>query len=288
MNFGELFGLGGAVQIAALIAGAMFMAAAKVFEAPIKGGKYGSAARWFAFGLSIFAGLCLAVGLIPIVRWFTGLGTLGAIPASIGTILTVLVGWQAVYLVIAAIRDLMDRTPDEEARKAARWVPTFLPVGGAAIFGMFSNPRADGLGLGVSVLTAAIVSAITMAYTFKIFKAVDLSKNGKDGWKWFAAIVAFLAGFIHVALINYVDGLLAEVVPGTWMGVLRALAGLGGILLMACGIADILRDGKPDKYVRRGGVFGVPLVTLFFSLGVALFTENAESAIQYLSSGGIG
>lgn len=273
------------ITIGALVAGLMAMAAAKVFEGPIKGGKYGSGARWFAFGLSLVAGLLLAVFLIPLMLWIGKLGGLGIVAASIGTVFTVLLGWQAVYLIIAAIRDLMDKTPDEEARKAARWVPTFLPVGGTAVFALVSNPRSDGFGLGVNVLTAAIVSGITMAYTFKIFKAVDLGKNGKAGWKWFTMAVAFLAGFIHIALFTYVDGILANLVPGLWMNVLRGVLGFAGALLFIVGLHDIFKDGLPDKYVRRAGVFGVPLVSLFFSLGVALFSTNAHSAIQFLSAG---
>lgn len=273
------------ITIGALIAGLMAMTAAKVFEGPIKGGKYGSAARWFAFGLSLVAGLLLAAFLIPLMLWVGKLGSWGVVAAGIGTIVTVLLGWQAVYLVIAAIRDLMDKTPDEEARKAARWVPTFLPVGGTAIVSLVSNPRADGFGLGVNVLTAVIVSAITMGYTFKIFKAVDLGKNGKNGWKWFAMVIAFLAGFIHIALFTYADGLLANFIPGVWMNVLRAVLGFAGLLLFIVGLHDIFKDGLPDKFVRRAGVFGVPLVTLFFSLGVSLLSENANSTIQLLSAG---
>lgn len=273
------------VTITSLIVGMIFMAGAKAFEGPIKGGKFSSASRWFAFGLSLVAGLLLAVFLIPLMRWIGQLGDLGIVAASVGTIVTVLLGWQAVYLIIAAIRDLMDKTPDEEARKAARWVPTFLPVGGTAIFTLVSNPRADGFGLGVSVLTAAIVSAITMGYTFKIFGAVDLGRNGKNGWKWFAAAVAFLAGFIHVALILYIDGILAGFVPGAWMNGMRVIAGVTGLVLFLCALVDIFKDGLPDKFVRRAGVFGVPLITLFYSLGVAVISENANSAIEYLSAG---
>lgn len=276
------------VTITSLILGLMAMSTAKVFEGPIKGGKYGNGARWFAFGLSIVAGLLLAVFLIPLMRWIGRLGDLGVIGASVGTIVTVLLGWQAVYLIIAAIRDLLDKTPDAEARKAARWVPTFLPVGGTAIFTLVSNPRVDGFGLGVSVLTAAIVSAITMGFTFRIFKALDLSKNGRNGWKWFAAVVAFLAGLIHIALVAYLDGVLANFIPGGWMAALRIVLGGAGIFLAVAGIRDFLQDGLPDRYVRNAGVFGVPLLSLFFSLAVTALTDNANSGIEYLASGGIG
>lgn len=273
------------VTITALIVGLIVMAGAKAFEGPIRGGKYGSASRWFAFGMSLLAGLLIAVFTIPLMLWIGKLGGLGVVAASIGTIITVLLGWQAVYLIIAAIRDLADKTPDEEARKAARWVPTFLPVGGTAIATLVSHPRADGFGLGVNLLTSAIVSAITVGYTFKIFKACDLGKNAKKGWKWFCAIAAGLAGCIHVALINYLDGVLADLVPGAWMNGIRVIAGVAGLVFLVCGLVDFFKDGEPDKYVRRAGVFGIPLVTLFFSLGVALISDSAHSTIQFLSAG---
>ncbi len=273
------------VTITSLILGMVFMAAAKAFEGPIKGGRHGSASRWFAFGLSVLAGLLLAVFLIPLMRKIGSLGGLGVVPAAIGTVLAVLMGWQAVYLIIAAIRDLMDKTPDEEARKAARWVPTFFPVGASAIATLVTHPRADGFGLGVNVLTAAIVSSITMIFTFKIFKAVDAGRQGRSGWKWFAAGVAFLAGFIHVALVSYVDGMLADVLPGPWMIAIRTSGGTLGLVLLICGLVDYFRDHIPDAYVRRAGVFGVPLMVLYFSLAVAAISENANSTIQLLSSG---
>lgn len=273
------------VTITSLILGMVFMGAAKAFEGPIKGGRHGSAARWFAFSLSAVAGLLLAVFLIPLMRKVGSLGGLGVIPAAIGTVFAVLMGWQAIYLIIAAIRDLLDKTPDAEARKAARWVPTFLPVGGSAIATLVTHPRADGFGLGVNVLTAAIVSAITMIFTFKIFTAVEASRAGRSGWKWFAALVAFLAGFIHIALISYIDGMLADVVPGVWMIAIRVVGGTVGLVLMICGLVDYFKDHVPDGYVRRAGVFGVPLLALYFSLAVAAISDNANSTIQLLSSG---
>jgi hypothetical protein len=273
------------VVIGCLIAGLIIMAGAKAFEGPIKGGKHGSAARWFAFGMNAVAGLLLAVFMIPLMLWVGKLGGLGVVAASIGTVITVVLGWQAVYYIIAAAVDLMDKTPDEQARKAARWVPTFLPVGGTAVVSLVTHPRADGFGLGVNVLTAAIVSAITMSYSFRIFKECARAKNGKVGWKWFAAGVAFLAGFIHVALVNYLDGILADFIPSAWMNVIRALLGLTGLVLMVCALVDIFKDHEPDQYVRRAGVFGIPLITLFFSLGVALISDHANSTIQFLSAG---
>jgi hypothetical protein len=276
------------VTLTALGLGLIAMTTAKVFEPAIKGGKHGSAARWFAFVLSLIAGLLLAVFLIPLTAWVGKLGGLGVVAASVGTVITVLMGWQAVYLIIAAIRDLMDKTPDEEARKAARWVPTFLPAGGSAVATLVSNPRASGFGLGVSVLTAAIVSAITVAYTLKICKAVDAAKAGKSGWKWFAAAICFLAGVVHIALITYLDGIVADFIPGAYMAGLRILLGAAGLGLLIAGFVDYFKDGVPDQYVRRAGWIGIPLVTLFASAAISAISDNANSTMQLLAAGGIG
>lgn len=270
-------------EMISLVIGMMFISASKVFEPLIKGGTYSAGARWIAFALTALGGLMLGYGLFFVVRWLTGLGTMGgAIGASIGTIITVIMGWQAFYMIIALVRDLMDKVPDAEARKAARWLPTCLPAGGGAISTLLSNPRAEGFGLGVSVVTAVIVSAITMAYTFKIFKAVDLSKAGAMGWKIFAAVVAFISGFIHIAMIAYADSLLANVLPAGLMLGIRVIAGVAGGLLLVCAFADVCKDRTPDTWVRRAGVFGVPLTSLFFSVGATAVSGGAASALELM------
>jgi hypothetical protein len=305
------------IAIGALVIGLMAIMASKQFETAI-GGRHPAAARWTALALSVLGGLLVAVFMIPLLRIVTSLGTLGVLPAAIGAVFTVLIGWNAVYLIIAGAKEITGKKPGDESRKAARWVPSFLPIGGATVITMLAHPQAHGFGLAVNTVTAAIVSAITMGYTFKIFNFVHgggrggmagaaatgggrdlggsgggaggMSRGGKGraaGWNWVTTVIAFLAGFIHIALINYADAVAADHIPGGWMTAIR-LAGAGGVFLMLCGAVDLLRDHIPDGYVRRAGVFGVPLVTLFGSLAVSFVSDHANSTIQLLSSGGMG
>lgn len=267
----------------AFVIGLMLSAGATVFETA-KGAKRPKFVMYMAFSLALAAGLCFCVALFPMIRWLTTRAASGgALLASIVTISTVWVGWQAIYMLIAMFRDIADKKAgSKDALKAARWVPTLLPIGAPAFISLITHPRTSGFGLGLSVATAAIVSLMSVIYTFMIFNATDAANTQSVFWKRFCLAVAILAGIIHIAAINYADTMLSGVVSSGTMAWLRAIAGLGGAVLILCGLRDWAVDNEPDKWSRRAGVYGIPLVTLFFSLGVSLFSTTSSSGLEQI------
>lgn len=241
-------------------------------------------ARWFAFALMVFSGLCLAVALVPVVRWVTHLGTLGGILAfagNVGAIIALWFGWDGVARSISVARDLADGVPDEEARKGALWIPTFLPAGGAAVATLLQNPR--GIGSGI---TAAIMAGITMAYVFIIVKRALASTKHKTFWKWFAFAICFIGGLVMVPLITYLNGVLPGYLPGDVMNGLRLVVAVAGVALIAVGSLDIICDGEPDKWARNAAVFGLGIVLSFGGIGVAAMSGIASTGAGILQGMG--
>jgi hypothetical protein len=235
---------------------------------------------WVAWAVTVACGLVLGWALLDLVRYLTGLGSLaGSALGSIGALVALALGWHGVYLLIAMIRDLVDRTPDEDARKAALWVPTFLPAGVAGVWGIVTNPQ--GLGTG---LTAAAMALITLIYTHLIINAVLKGKTGAKGWKWFAAGVCLLAGLTVTPLLLFLDGLAADHLPGQWLVAIRVLIGVTGLGLAIAALVDIA-DRIPDKCVRAFLRFGLPIVITFGALAVSFLTGHAADGGAVLTGG---
>jgi hypothetical protein len=243
----------------------------------------GSHARWACFIIYALSGLALAVAAIPTITWLVSFGAsagLAAIVGNLTAVVTLALGWHAVARIVSMIRDLADKVPDHEARSAALWVPTFLPIGGAAVMQLLQNPQ--GIGQGI---TAAVAGAITLVYTSMIVKRADGARNHdhKNKWNWFAFAVLILGGIVIIPLVAYVDTALIARLPGALPTLTRVALGLGGIGLIVAGIADIWIDRVPDAYARAAARFGIALSAIFGASAVAAITTAASHGASSLN-----
>lgn len=233
---------------------------------------------WVAFIVTAVCGLVLGWALADLVSWVTDLPSLlGSAVGSIGAVIALILGWHAAFLMVALVRDVADKQPDEDARKAALWVPTFLPAGWSAAWSVASNPR--GLAGGIA---AALMAVITIAYLQKIVSAALAGKNGRKAWKWFAAAACLLAGIVMIPLVVFLDAQASSWLPAAFVTAGRVLLGVTGIALGVAAFADIT-DKVPDAYARAFLAYGVPLLFLFGSLGAAAIGGGAENGLELLS-----
>jgi hypothetical protein len=239
-------------------------------------------ARWATFAIMVLAGLCRAVGMVPVVGWLTGLGTAGGFGAAvgnIGAIVTLAFGWHGVAMAISVARDLADGVPDEEARKGALWIPTLLPAGAAAVVGLLQNPQ--GLGRGI---TAAIMGLITLVYVFMIVKRALAAQKHQTFWLWFAFVISLVGGLVMVPLIAYMDTAIVQgFLPGALQAAVRVIAGVFGVCAIGAGIWDIVCDGVPNKYARAAATYGLGLTFVFGGLAIAAISGNATDGASMLN-----
>jgi hypothetical protein len=241
----------------------------------------GSHARWASFIIYALSGLALAVAAIPTIKWLVGFGASSGLAAFVGNvtaIATLALGWHAVAMIVSMIRDLADKVPDHEARSAALWVPTFLPIGGAAVMQLLQNPQ--GIGQGI---TAAIMGAITLLYSGLIVKRADAARSHQKKWNWFSFAVLVLAGLVIIPMVAYVDTALITRLPGAFRTLTRVALGLAGVGLLVAGIADIWVDRVPDAYARAMARFGIPFAFVFGGLGIAALTGSASNGAGFLN-----
>ncbi len=240
-------------------------------------------ARWATFMIKIIAGLCLAVGLVPVVTWLTGLGGGGgfaAIVGNLGAVITLALGWQGVAMLISVARDLADGVPDEEARKGALWIPTILPAGGAAVVALVQNPQ--GLGQGI---TAAVMALITIMYVIMIAKRALSAQKHQTFWLWFAFVISIIGGLVMVPLIAYADTVIVQgFLPAAFHTPVRVITGVVGLCSLGAGAWDIICDGIPNKYARNAAVFGIGLTFVFGGVAVATISGNATHGAAFLSA----
>ncbi len=232
---------------------------------------------WLAFAVTTICGLILGWALAGVMGWVVNLDNLaGATLGPVGALAAVWAGWHAVAMLVDLIRDVADQTPDEDARRAALWIPTLLPAGATAVWGIVTNPR--GLGTG---LAAAAMAAITAAYVGVIIRKALAGKAGSKPWKWFAAIVSLLGGLVLTPLVLYVDGWLGGF-GGQWQTGARLLAGVLGLSLGVAAAVDIA-DKVPDRYVRAFLRFGLPMVLAFGAVAVGFITSGATNGGDILT-----
>jgi hypothetical protein len=264
-------------QLIALLIAIFAVTTAKKIVPKMRHKERGSHARWASFIIYIIGGLALAVAMIPTIMWlvaFGGRAGLSALVGNVTAIATFALGWHAVAMLVSMIRDLMDKQPDHEARSAALWVPTFLPIGGAAVVQVLQNPQ--GLGQGI---TAAIMGVITLVYAGMIVKRADAATEHKNMWNWFAFGVLVLAGIVIIPLVAYVDTALIAQLPSAVRTIVRVALGLSGIGLIVAGIADIWVDRSPDVHARNGARIGFALAFVFGGIGwQALVGATADGA----------
>jgi hypothetical protein len=235
---------------------------------------------WLAFVVTVFCGLVLGWALAGVVAWATHLsGTVGGIAGGIGALIAVWLGWHAVFLLVALIRDVADKQPDEDARKAALWVPLFLPAGWQAVWGIVSHPR--GLGTGI---TAAVMAAITVVYAHRVVKASLTGKSGRKAWRWFAALACLFAGIVLIPLLAYVDAQAAHwaALPPWALVMGRIILGAVGLGLLVAAFVDI-KDKVPDAAVRAFLAYGLPVLALFGLLTIGFLGGHAHDGLQVLT-----
>lgn len=234
---------------------------------------------WVAWAVTVVCGLILGWALHGLVTWLTTLtGPFASAVGSVGALTAFILGWHGVYLLVALIRDVADKTPDEDARKAALWIPTFLPAGFSAVWGVVSHPQ--GLGTG---LAAAVMAVITIVYAHRIIKAALQGRTAAIGWKWFAAFVCLLVGIVMIPLVLYIDGVAAAHLPSLWLAAARILAGVFGVALLIAALVDI-KDKQPDRFVRAFLRFGLPVLFLFGGLAYGFVSDGASNGSQLLEA----
>jgi hypothetical protein len=231
---------------------------------------------WVAFVITAFCGLVLGWALADVTSWLTHLRGAGAVFGSIGALLALGFGWWGVELLVPLIRDVADRRPDDDARKAALWVPTLLPAGWSAVWGIVTHPR--GLGTGIVAVAMAV---ITVIFTQRIVGQALKANKGRTAWLWFAAAVCLLSGLVATPLVLYLDGLAATHLPAHWLLPMRLVAGGFGLALGAAALKDIA-DRVPDQYVRTFLRFGLPIVLTFGALAINFFTGHALTGATHL------
>lgn len=245
---------------------------------------------WFAFLVTIACGLVLGWALRDLAAWVTSLpGTLGGVVASIGAILAIIAGWWSIELTVKAVRDVMDGTPDEDARKAALWVPTLAPAGLTAAWQIVTHPR--GIGTGI---TAAIIAVISLIFLWKTNKAALAARNHPLLWKWFAVAVSVLAGILMIPLLAFADAQVASRTGGDWSTAFRLLVGAAGVALLIAAIADAWPKAAkgektivPDGGVRTFAALGVPALVLCGALAVGFISDKTSEQGNVLVTGSV-
>jgi hypothetical protein len=232
-------------------------------------------ARWSAFGFYVVGGAALAVAMVPLLNWVMAQG---AAIGNVTAIVALALGWHAVAMITSVTRDLFDKTPDHEARSGALWIPTFVPIGFAAVVKVVQNPQ--GLGQG---LTAAIMALITLIYVYKIVKRADQAKEHKNVWNWVCFGVCFLGGLVLVPLIAYIDTMIGGVLPGVVANIVRVGVGLLGLVLVAGGVYDIWCDGEPHKKARAGALAGLGITLVYGGIAWGAMTGAWGDGASFLN-----
>jgi hypothetical protein len=264
-----------ALGIAAIIVGLVNKGVPKIKQSGKERGK--KFARWATFVLMVIAGLSLAYGAVPFMRWLIGGAGLGGVIAGIGGVIALALGWHGIAYVTSIVRDLADKVPDEEGRQGALWGPTLLISGGAAVLDLVRSPNSIGSGF-----TAAAMAAVTLAYVFMIQKRALSAQNHKPQWAWFVFAVMILGGLVLIPLVAYLDGTISGLLPGDYVTAIRVLAGVFGAALIGGGVWDIVCDGVPNRYARAGAIAGIPLATAYAAIGIAVLTSNASNGAEML------
>lgn len=286
------------LQLAAIAVGFLFRWGASQFLANAnKGGGNNTAggqsapggrkSRWNKARITKFvalffyfvAGLLFAYGAYPLAQWLVSWGSgLGSWASIIFGVVTIAAGWHALHGLVGLVHDMSDGTPDDEAFKAAFMVPTTMPLGWAALVGLFTNPR--GAATGVAVVA---VSIVTVIYAHKILNKVNNAQGHYKLWMYFATFICALVGFIHIPALIYVNDLAGAYLPEWAAWLARLIVAAIGFVLVMVGSADLIRDWIPEKWTQRAAMYSIPVFTV---LGVAWsqLTANAETSLTTIFS----
>lgn len=268
-------------QVIALIIATLAVSTAKKISSKAQHRERGTHALWASFVIYIAGGLALAWAMVPFIYWLIRLGGGAGLNALIGNttaIATLALGWHAVAMIVSMIRDLMDKRPDHEARSAALWVPTLVPIGITSVFALLQNPQGVGQGI-----TAAAMGLVTIIYAGMIVKRADSAKAHKTKWNWFAFGVLILAGLVVIPLVAYLDTALIAQLPSALRNIIRVALGVAGLGLIGAGIADIWVDRVPDQYARSAARVGIALAFVFGGIGWQAITGGAADGASFLN-----
>lgn len=221
------------------------------------------------------AGLLTAFGAYPLAQWLVGWGAGLAGWLSIGfSVLTLAAGWHSLHGLIGLVHDMSDGTPDDEAFSAAFWVPTTIPLGWAALAGLFTNPRGVGTGLGV-----VAVSLVTAVYAHKILKKTHAVRGHYKAWMWLSTIICAFVGVVHIAALAYLNQITGDWLPdwATWL--LRGGLVVAGIVFAVVGLGDLFRDWTPEKWSQWAAMYTIPVFTVL-AVSVATLQSNATTSLR--------
>lgn len=204
------------------------------------------------------AGLMLAYGTYPLAAWVLGWGgTFGGIVATITGVLTIAAGWHALHGGAGLVHDMTDGTPDDEAFNSAFWVPTLIPLGWAALVGLFTEQR------GMSNFLAAVaISIVTAIYAHKIMRRAYDAQGHHGLWMYFAFMVSGFVGVIHVVALAYINQAIGEYLP-PWAAILaRSAFAITAVVLLIAGLGDWIRDRIPEKWSQLAAAYSVPVIAV--------------------------
>lgn len=231
--------------------------------------------KFVALFFYVIAGLLFAFGALPLAQWIVGWGTgfAGWLSVIFG-VATLAAGWHALHGLIGLVHDMSDGTPDDEAFKAAFMVPTTLPLGWAALVGLFTNPR--GIATGVAVVAVSIVTAI---YAHKILKKTHAAQGHYRAWMILSTIICIFVGIAHIPALIYLNQAAGDYLPewATWM--LRAGLVAAAFIFAMVGLGDLLRDWIPEKWSQWAAMYTVPVFTVL-TVSVGTLQANASTSLH--------
>ncbi len=235
--------------------------------------------KFIALFFYILAGLLFAYGALPLAQWLVGWGEgLGSWLSVIFGVLTIAAGWHALHGLVGLGHDMTDGVPDDEAFKAAFMIPTTLPLGWAALVGLFTNPR--GVASGVAVVAVSIVTAI---YAHKILKKVHSAKGHYRMWMYIATIICVFVGIAHVPALAYLNDAAGSYLPEWAVWMLRLSLVAAGAVFFVIGLGDLFRDWIPEKWSQWAAMYTIPTFTVL-AVSWATLQSNAETSLNTIFS----
>ncbi|WP_045740841.1 hypothetical protein [Actinoplanes rectilineatus] len=230
--------------------------------------------KFVALAFYFASGCLFAFGAYPAAQWVVSWGGgLGSWVSVIFGVLTLAAGWHSLHGLVGLVHDMTDGTPDDEAFKAAFLVPTTIPLGWAALVGLFTNPR--GAATGVAVLAVSVVTAL---YAHKILKKTHAAQGHYKLWMWFSTIICWFVGFAHIPALIYLNDFAGAHLPEGVAWLLRIVVVASGVLFAMVGLGDVLRDWTPEKWSQWAAMYSTPIFSVL-SVAVAMATASAETGL---------
>jgi hypothetical protein len=228
--------------------------------------------KFIALIFYVIAGLLFAYGALPAAQWVIGWGTgFGGWVAVVAAVLAIAAGWHALHGLVGLGHDMTDGTPDDEAFKAAFMIPTTVPLGGAALIELFTNPRGQAA-TGVAVVA---ISLITALYAHKILKKTHAAQGHYGLWMWISTIICIFVGLVHIPALIYLNQIAGDYLPEWAVWLVRAGLVISGVIFAVIGFGDLIRDWIPEKWSQWAAMYTIPTFTV---LAVSLVTLQSNAA----------